>query len=181
MTTSTLNSLPLHFPSIFWELVLSMKCQFYFHLKKDFGRLSPVLFLLSPGKMLLICLVLKRRYLTVVAGSICVSWLLKHRLQPQFRPCASPSNPGISSSLSFQSNTYPCHLLVPHISLLSFFKNVCVQNPKQSCSWALSFFAYCPCGKNWWPSSVTKEVFCMVMWTITYLQDYLPVIFTDLK
>ncbi len=50
-----MDSVPLHSSSRLWDLDFQIKCKIYFHLKRGFGPLSnrPVLFLLSPGKMLL--------------------------------------------------------------------------------------------------------------------------------
>ncbi len=54
-TSRNIDSVPLHSSSRLWDLDFQMKCKMYFQLKEDFGPLSnsPVIFLLSPGKMLL--------------------------------------------------------------------------------------------------------------------------------
>ncbi len=49
-----MDYVPLHSSSRLWDLNLQIKWKMYFNLKRDFGPLSsPVLFLFSPGKMLL--------------------------------------------------------------------------------------------------------------------------------
>ncbi len=54
-TSSSLDSVPLHSSSRLQTLISKWKAKFTFIWKEDFGPLSnsPVLFLLSPGKMLL--------------------------------------------------------------------------------------------------------------------------------
>ncbi len=54
-TSRNMDSVPLHSSSRLWDLDFQMKCTIYFNLKRGLWTLSnsPVLFLLSPGKMLL--------------------------------------------------------------------------------------------------------------------------------
>ncbi len=52
-TSSNMDSVPLLSSSRIWDLDFQIKCKIYFHLKRGLWSNSPVLFLLSPGKMLL--------------------------------------------------------------------------------------------------------------------------------
>ncbi len=71
---------------------LNVKCTFIS--KEDFGPLSnsPVLFLLSPGKMLLTMFLFQKWLGSSFPEDVWVWWLLMHWLQLQFTPCeALPS------------------------------------------------------------------------------------------
>ncbi len=75
-------------------LISKLNAKFTFVWKEDFGPLSntPVLFLLSPGKMLLTMILFQKWLGSPFPEDVWAWWLLMHWLQLQFTPCeALPS------------------------------------------------------------------------------------------
>ncbi len=87
-TSSNMDSVPLHSSSRLWDLDFQMKCKFTFIWKEDFGPLSnsPVLFLHSPGKMLLTLSLVQKWLGSPFPEDVWAWWFLMHWLQLQFTP-----------------------------------------------------------------------------------------------
>ncbi len=93
-TSSNMDSVPLHSSSRLWDLVSKWNAKFTFIWKEDFGPLSnsTVLFLHSPGKMLLTLSLVQKWLGSPFPEDVWAWWLLMHWLQLQSTPCeALPS------------------------------------------------------------------------------------------
>ncbi len=104
-------------------LVSKLNATFTFIWKEDFGPLSksPVLFLLSPGKMLLMFMF--QKWLgSPFSEDVWVLWLLMHWLQLQFTPCEALPSVWIGFLTVFSS--LRSSLLLAHIFLPNFFHPV---------------------------------------------------------
>ncbi len=77
-TSSNVDSVPLHSSSRLWDLDFQMKCKIYFHLKRGLWSNSPVLFFLSPGKMLLMLFLFQKWVGSTFPEDIGAWWLLMH-------------------------------------------------------------------------------------------------------
>ncbi len=98
------------------------KLLFTFIWKEDFGPLSnsPVLFLLSPGKMLLTMFLFLKWLGSPFPEDVWAWWLLMHWLQLQFTPCEALPSVWISFAwLYSQACVHPCCLF--HRFLPNFF------------------------------------------------------------
>ncbi len=87
--------------------------KFTFIWKEDFGPLSnsPVLFLLSPGKMLLMLFLFQKWFGSPFPEDVWVWWLLIHWLQLQFTPCEALPSVWISFAWQYsQACGHPCCL-----------------------------------------------------------------------
>ncbi len=87
--------------------------KFTFIWKEDFGPLSnsPVLFLLSPGKMLLTMFLFQEWLGSPFPEDVWVWWLLIHSLQLQFTPCEALPSVWISFAWQYsQACGHPCCL-----------------------------------------------------------------------
>ncbi len=82
-------------------LISKLNATFPFIWKEDFGPLSnsPVLFLLSPGKMLLTMFLFQKWLDSPFPEDVWVWWLLMHWLQLQFTPCEALLN--VSTGLAW--------------------------------------------------------------------------------
>ncbi len=93
------------------DLDLQMKCKMYW--KEDFGALSnsPVLFLLSPGKMLLTMFLFQKWLGSSFPEDVWAWWLLMHWLQLQFTPCEALPSVWIGFAWQYsQACVHPCCL-----------------------------------------------------------------------
>ncbi len=93
-TSSSLDSVPLHSSSRLQTLISKLNAKFTFIWKEDFGPLSNslVLFILSPGKMLLTMFLFQTWLGSPFLEDVWAWWLLIHWLQLQFSLCeALPS------------------------------------------------------------------------------------------
>ncbi len=72
-----------------WTLISKLNAKFTFIWKEDFGPLSnsPVLFLHSPGKLLLTMFLFQKWLGSSFPEDVWAWWLLMHWLQLQFTPC----------------------------------------------------------------------------------------------
>ncbi len=89
-----MDSVPLRSSSKLWDLDFKLNAKLPFIWKEDFGPLnnSSVLFLLSPGKMLLTMFLFQKWLGSPFPEDVWARWLLMHWLQLQFNPCeALPS------------------------------------------------------------------------------------------
>ncbi len=92
-------------------------------LKEDFGSLSnsPVLFLLSPGKMLLTMFQFQKLFGSPFPEDDWAWWLLTHWLQLQFTPCESLPSVWISFTWQYsQACGHPCWLCTFSYPISSF-------------------------------------------------------------
>ncbi len=92
--SSSLDSVPLQSSSRLQTLISKWNAKFSFIWKEDFGPLSnsPVLFLFSPGKMLLTLSLVQKWLGSPFPEDVWAWWLLMHWLQLQSTPCeALPS------------------------------------------------------------------------------------------
>ncbi len=90
---------------------LNAKCNFIW--KEDFGPLSnsPVLFLLSPGKMLLTMFLFQKWLGSSFPEDVWAWWLLMHWLQLQFTPCQALPSVWIGFAWQYsQACGHPCCL-----------------------------------------------------------------------
>ncbi len=94
-------------------LISKLNAKYTFIWKEDFGPLSnsPVLFLLSPGKMLLTLFLFQKWLGSPFPEDIWAWWLLMLRLQLQSTPCEALQSVCISFAwLYSQACGYPCCL-----------------------------------------------------------------------
>ncbi len=149
-TSNNMDSVPLHSSSRLWDLDFQMKCNIYLIWKDDFGPLSnsPVIFLFSPGKMLL------------TLGSpfpedVWAWWLLMHWLQLQSKTCEALPSVWIGFAWQYsQAWGHPCSLCIfsypissfqSTLHLICFDTALCKQPP-------LSVMIYPLCGRCQWSS-----------------------------
>ncbi len=112
-------------------LISKWNAKFTFIWKEDFGPLSnsPVLFLLSPGKMLLTLSLFQKWLGSSFPEDVWACWLLMHWLQLQFTPCEAL--PSVWTDFVWQYSQacgYPCCLCTffyPISSLQSTLHLIC--------------------------------------------------------
>ncbi len=100
---------------------LNAKCTLIW--KEDFGPLSnsPVIFLLSPGKMLLTMFLFLKWLGSPFPEDVWAWWLLMHWLQLQFTPCEALPIVWISFAWQYsQARGHPCCLCTFSYSMSSF-------------------------------------------------------------
>ncbi len=87
-TSINMDSVPLHSSSRLWDLDFQIKRKIYFHLKRGLWTTEqqPVLFLHSPGKMLLMMFLFQKWLGSPFPEDVWAWWLLMHWLQLQFTP-----------------------------------------------------------------------------------------------
>ncbi len=108
------------------DLDFQMKCKIYFHLKRDCGSLSnsPVLFLHSPGKMLLMLSLVQKWLGSPFPEDVWVWWL-----QLQSTPCEALPSVWISFAWQYsQACSHPCCLCTfsyPNSSFQSTLHLIC--------------------------------------------------------
>ncbi len=96
---------------------------FTFIWKEDFGPLSnsPVLFLLSPGKMLLTMFLFQKWLGSSFPEDVWVWWLLMHSLQLKFTPCEALPSVWIGFAWQYsQACGHPCCLWIFSYPISSF-------------------------------------------------------------
>ncbi len=118
-TSSNMDSVPLHSSSRLQTLISKWNAKCTFIWKEDFGSLSnsPVLFLLSPGKMFL-----RQKWLgSPFPEDVWAWWLLMHWLQLQFTPCEALPSVWIGFAWQyFQACGHPCWLCTVSYPISSF-------------------------------------------------------------
>ncbi len=99
-------------------LISKWNAKFTFIWKEDFGPLSnsPVLFLLSPGKMLLTMFLFQKWLGSPFPEDVWAWWLLMHWLHFQFTPCEALPSVWIGFAWEYSQS-----LLLVHIFLPNFF------------------------------------------------------------
>ncbi len=127
-TSSNMDSVPLHSSYRLWDLDFQMKCKIYFHLKKR--TLDHwVLFLHSPGKMLLTLSLVQKWLGSPFPEDVWAWWLLMHWLQLQSTPCEALPSVWISFAwLYSQACSHPCCLCTfsyPNSSFQSTLHLIC--------------------------------------------------------
>ncbi len=104
-------------------LIFKWNAKLTFIWKEDFGPLSnsPVLFLLSPGKMLLMMFRLQKWLGSPFSEDVWEWWLLMHWLQLQFTPCESLPSVWIGFALQYsQACGHSCCLCTFSYPISSF-------------------------------------------------------------
>ncbi len=94
-------------------LIYKWHAKFTFIWKEDFGALinSPVVFLFSPGKMLLTMFLVQKWFGSSFPEDVWAWWLLMHCLQLQFTPCEALSSVWIGFAWQYsQACAHPCCL-----------------------------------------------------------------------
>ncbi len=130
-TSSNMDSVPLHSSSRLWDLVSKWNAKFTFIWKEDFGPLSnsPVLFLHSPGKMLLTLSLVQKWLGSPFPEDVWAWWLLMHWLQLQSTPCEALTSVWISFAWQYsQACGHPCCLCTfsyPNSSFQSTLHLIC--------------------------------------------------------
>ncbi len=130
-TSSSLDSVPLHSSSRLQTLISKWNAKFTFIWKEDFGPLSnsPVLFLHSPGKMLLTLSLVQKWLGSPFPEDVWAWWLLMHWLQLQSTPCEALTSVWISFAwLYSQACGHPCCLCTfsyPNSSFQSTLHLIC--------------------------------------------------------
>ncbi len=122
-TSSSLDSVPLQSSSRLQTLISKWKAKFTFIWKEDFGPLSnsPVLFLLSPGKMLLTLSLVQKWLGSPFPEDVWAWWLLMHWLQLQSTPCEALPSVWISFAWQYsQACGHPCCLCTFSYPISSF-------------------------------------------------------------
>ncbi len=100
-------------PLFLQALISKWNAKFTFIWKEDIGPLSnsPVLFLLSPGKMLLMMFLFQKWLGSSFPEDVGAWWLLMHSLQLQFTPCEALPSVWISFAWQYsQACGHPCCL-----------------------------------------------------------------------
>ncbi len=132
--------------------------------KEDFGPLSisPVLFLLSPGKMLLTMFLFQKWLGSPFPEDVWAWWLLMHWLQLQFTPCEALPSVWIGFAWQYsQACGHPCCLCTSSYQISSFqstlhlicFDTALLEQPP------LSVMTLCDLSSLW-------RVSMIVFWTI---------------
>ncbi len=168
-TSSNMESVPLHSSSRLWDLVSKLNAKFTFIWKEDFGPLSnsPVLFLHSPGKMLLALSLVQKWLGSPFPEDVWAWWLLMHWLQLQSTPCEALPSVWISFAWQYsQACGHPCCLCTfsyPNSSFQSTFHLICFDTAlcKQP---HLSVMTLCDLPSLW-------RVSMFVFWTIAKSAD----------
>ncbi len=114
-----LSSLPPDSGTLIYKL--NAKCTFIW--KEDFGPLSnsPVLFLLSSGKMLLTMFLFQKWLGGSFPEDVWAWWLLMHWLQLQFTPCEALPSVWIGFAWQYsQACSHPCCLSTFSYQISSF-------------------------------------------------------------
>ncbi len=115
----------------FGTLVSKWNAKFTFIFKEDFGPLSnsPVLFLISPGKMLLTMFLFQKGLGSPFPEDVWARWLLMHWLQLQFTPWEALPSDWIGFAWQYyQACGHPCCLYTfsyPIYSFQSTFHLIC--------------------------------------------------------
>ncbi len=126
-----MDSVPLYSSSRLWDLTSRWNAKFTLIWKEDFGPLSnsPVLFLHSPGKMLLTLSLVQKWLGSPFPEDIWAWWLLMHWLQLQSTPCEALPSVWISFTwLYSQACGHPCCLCTfsyPNSSFQSTLHLIC--------------------------------------------------------
>ncbi len=118
-----MDSVPLLSSSRLWDLISKWNTTFTFIWIEDFGPLSnsPVLFLLSPGKMLLMMFLFQKWLGSSFPEDVWAWWLLMHWLQLQFTPCEALPSVWIGFAWQYsQACVHPCCLCTFSYPISSF-------------------------------------------------------------
>ncbi len=110
-----------------WDLISKLNAKFTFIWKDDFGPLSnsPVMFLLSPGKMLLTLFLFQKWLGSSFPEDVWVWWLLIHWLQLQFTPCEALPSVWIGFARPYsQACGHPCYCGFKEQQFLVFYWNL---------------------------------------------------------
>ncbi len=145
-------------------LIYKLNTNSNFIWKEDFGPLSnsPVLFLLSPGKMLLTMFLFQKWFGSSFPEDVWASWLLMHWLQIQFTPCEALPSVWIGFAWQYsQACGHPCCLCTFSFPISSFqstlhllcFDTALLEQPP------LSVMTLCDLSSLW-------RVSMIVFWTI---------------
>ncbi len=130
-TSSNMDSVPLHSSSRLWDLDFQMKCKIYFHLKRGLWTTEQqsVIFLHSPGKMLLTLSLVQKWFGRPFPEDVWAWWLLMHWLQLQSTHCEALPSVWISFAwLYSQACGHPCCLCTfsyPNSSFQSTLHLIC--------------------------------------------------------
>ncbi len=128
-TSSNMNSVPL--PSSSGTLISKWNAKLTFIWKKDFGPLSNslVIFLFSPGKMLLTMFLFQKWLGSPFPEDVWAWWLLIHWLLLQFTPCEALPSVWIGFAWQYsQACCHPCCLYTfsyPNSSFQSTLHLIC--------------------------------------------------------
>ncbi len=118
-----MDSVPLHSSSRLQTLISKWNAKFTFIWKEDFGPLSnsPVLFLLSPGKMLLVMFLFQKWLGSPFPEDVWAWWLLMCTFQLQSTPCEALSSVWIGFDWQYsQACGHPCCLCKFYHPISSF-------------------------------------------------------------
>ncbi len=172
-TSSNMNSVPLLSSSRLWDLDFQWKAKVTFIWKEDFGPQSnsPVIFLLSPGKMLLTMFLFQKWLGSSFPEDVWAWWLLMHSLQLQFTPCeALPSvwigfvwqySQACVKPCCLSTFSYPISFFQSTLHLICFDTALLEQPP-------LSVMTLCDLPSLW-------RVSIIIFWTIAKLEVF-PII-----
>ncbi len=104
-----MDSVPL--PSSSGTLISKWNAKCTLIWKEDFGPLSPVIVLFSPGKMLLTMFLFQKWLGSPFPEDVWAWWLLMHWLQLQFTPCEALPSVWIGFAWQYsQACCHPCYL-----------------------------------------------------------------------
>ncbi len=164
-TSSNMDSVSLLSSSRLWTLIYKWNAKFTFIWKEHFGPLSnsPVLFLLSPGKMLLTMFLFQKGLGSSFPEDFWAWWLLMHWLQLQFTPCEALPSVWMSFAWQYsQACGHPCCLCTfsqfPNSSFQSTLNWICFDTALLEQS-PLSVMTLCDLLSLW-------RVSMIVFWTI---------------
>ncbi len=154
LTSSNMDSVPLHSSSRLWDLDFQWNTKCTFIWKEDFGPLnnSPVIFLFSPGKMLLMMFLFQKWLGSPFPEDVWAWWLLMHSLQLQFIPCEALPSVWIGFAWQYSQAcghprclctfSYPISSFQSTVHLICFDTALCEQPP-------LSVMTFCDLPSLW--------------------------------
>ncbi len=141
-TSSNMDSVSLHSSSRLWD--------------------SPVIFLLSPGKMLLTMFLFQKWLGSNFSEDVWAWWLLMHWLQLQFTPCETLPSVWISFAWQYsQACGHPCCLCTCSYPISVFSVNFAFNMLWYSTPWTATPFSNDPL----W-LTLLRRVSMIVFWTI---------------
>ncbi len=163
-TSNSLDSVPLQSSSRLQTLISKWNAKFTFIWKENFGPLSnsPVIFLLSPGKMLLMLFLFQKWLGSPFPEEVWAWWLLMHWLQHQSTPWEALPSVWIGFTWQYSQAcghpcclctfSYPIYSFQSTLHLICFDTALCEQPP-------LSVMTFCDLPYLW-------RVSMIVFWTI---------------
>ncbi len=166
-------------PPVSGTLIYKWNATFTFIWKEDFGPLSnsPIIFLLSPGKMLLMMFLFQKWLGSPFPEDVWAWWLLMHWLQLRFTPCEALPSVWIGFAWQYsQACGHPCCLCTFSYPISSFqstlhlicFDTALLEQPP------LSVMTLCDLLSLWRVSMILLLDLCQVSSVPTRYPQFIP-------